>query len=390
MNPLIFPKGLNAASFLRDYWQQRPLLLRQGLPGLVPPVSADELAGLACEPEIESRLILEHGNSPWQLRHGPFDDEDFATLPDTHWTLLVQDVDKQVPAAQDLLDAFSFLPRWRMDDLMVSYAPDQGSVGPHLDAYDVFLVQAQGHRRWRISTQPYDDADLIPDLDIRVLKHFEAEEEWLLAPGDVLYLPPGVAHWGIAEGDDCMTCSVGFRSPNQQELAADWFEHLLDKADDQRRYQDPARLTPNLGGEIPEQAFDQIRQLLETFKHWTDHDLTAWFGRYITEPKPHLLPEPPDCPLQDDELATGLADGLCLRAHPQARLAFVVSAEGKPQVFADGQQHAVANLTPGLRALCAHQIVSGTALTSADQSLLTALFNQGCIEWWDEDDDIHT
>ena len=178
------------AGFLQHYWQQKPLLIRQALANdALPTLSPDELAGLACETDIESRLILEKdGPHPWQLENGPFDAERFASLPESHWTLLVQDVDKFVPQVAELLQWFRFVPDWRIDDVMISYAIDQGSVGPHVDNYDVFLLQIHGRRRWRISTQPIADDNFIPDIPLNILQQFDAEQEWLLEPGDMLYL----------------------------------------------------------------------------------------------------------------------------------------------------------------------------------------------------------
>lgn len=391
MNPTLqFPDGIDAEIFLRDYWQQRPLLMHQALPGVVNPLEPDVLAGLACEPEVEARLLIEHGESPWQLQHGPFGDADFAALPDRHWTLLVQDVDKHVPEAAALLDHFAFLPRWRMDDLMISYAPDQGSVGPHVDAYDVFLVQTLGHRRWRISDRAYNDDDMLPDLDIRVLRDFHTEQEWLLAPGDVLYLPPGVAHWGVAEGEHCMTCSVGFRSPSQHELASSWFDTLLTRADDRQRYRDPASLTPGLGGQIPTDAVATVRTLLDSLRNWSDNELADWFGRYITEPKPQLLPALPETPLDLTALTQQLSEGAELRAHPHARLAFTVPQDGASLLFADGECFALDTIDPGLQALCNRQTAGLSQLAVEHYPLLTRLYNQGSLQWdWEAADDLY-
>ncbi len=295
---LRFPKGLDAQRFLDEYWQQKPLLLRQALPGFDCQLQADELAGLACEEETESRLVLEKGGrTPWETRHGPFSEGDFRQLPESHWTLLVQDVDKHVPEVSQLLEYFRFLPDWRLDDVMVSYAADQGSVGPHSDDYDVFLYQAQGRRRWKLHYQPISEEDYIPDLDLRILPEFQAEEEWLLEAGDMLYLPPNLAHWGVAEGE-CMTCSVGFRAPSYQELVSAWCDELLDYRVTPGRYRDPP-LQPQLASaEIQPAAIAEIHQLLQRF---LDADLEwqrSWFGRYITETKQNLQVEPADPQLE--------------------------------------------------------------------------------------------
>lgn len=382
---LRFPPGIDAHRFLEEYWQQRPLLLRQALPRDVNPLPPEELAGLACEPEVESRLVIEQGVDPWQVRHGPFSDSDFAALPQNRWTLLVQDVDKHLPAAAALLEPFAFLPRWRVDDLMISYAADQGGVGPHLDAYDVFLIQTLGRRRWRISSACYADDDLIPGLDIRVLRRFDTEQEWLLEPGDVLYLPPGVAHWGIAEGP-CMTCSVGFRSPSQQELAAGWLQELLDRCSDTRRYRDPAALRAGLGGEIPNGSVVAVRELLQELCQWQDADLAEWFGRFITEPKPQLEPLPADPDLSLPELARRLSGGERLVAHPYARLAFSAPTADGARLFADGEAFTVTEVQDWMRQLCQRRPVGDAAVDAADRPLLLELYNQGSLLWEQEAD----
>ena len=190
---------ITATVFLEQYWQKKPLLIKRAFSNYQSPISAEELAGLACEEGVESRLILEHGEtSPWQLRYGPFSEDDFTSLPKTNWSLLVQAVNHHVPELNELLEAFNFIPNWRIDDLMISYAPTHGSVGPHLDNYDVFLLQVQGRRHWHINENDYTEDDFIEDLELKILKDFEAKQDWILEPGDMLYLPPGIAHHGVA------------------------------------------------------------------------------------------------------------------------------------------------------------------------------------------------
>jgi 50S ribosomal protein L16 3-hydroxylase len=294
---LRFPDGLDPASFLRDYWQRRPLLMRDALPGFRSAISPDELAGLACEDEVESRLVLERGERPWEVRHGPFDDATFAALPETHWTLLVQDVDKHVPQVAELLDAFDFLPQWRLDDIMISWAEDQGSVGPHTDEYDVFLIQAQGRRRWRIDPQPQPDAPFVEGLELRILERFEAADQWLLEPGDVLYLPPSVPHWGIAEGP-CMTWSVGLRSPDWRELATAWCDRAIALRLPRARWRDLDPSPPRHRGEIPTEVIAEVRRRIESALTGADREsFAAWFGAFTSEPKEHLEPIPRDEPL---------------------------------------------------------------------------------------------
>ena len=232
---LSFLGGLTAQQFLREYWQKKPLLVRNAFPGFTGLLSPDELAGLACLEEAEARLVQNKGDK-WLLRRGPFTEEDFQRLPQTRWTLLVQGVNLFLPEGAQLLDQFNFIPRARLDDLMVSYAPKGGSVGPHFDPYDVFLIQGMGHRRWQISTQ--SDQTLLPGAPLRILQNFQPEQEWITGPGDLLYLPPQCGHYGLAQ-DHCMTYSVGFKAPYAQELATQFLVHLQDEIKLDGMYQDP-------------------------------------------------------------------------------------------------------------------------------------------------------
>jgi 50S ribosomal protein L16 3-hydroxylase len=211
-------RGIGARRFLTEYWQKKPLLLRNALPGFVSPLTPDELAGLALETDVESRLVLERGKRErWELRNGPFSAAQFKRLPKQRWTLLVQAVDHWVPPVRALFNHFAFLPAWRFDDIMVSYAVDKGGVGPHFDYYDVFLLQGLGQRRWRIGDRCDVSTPLRTDTQLRILKRFTTREEFVLEPGDLLYVPPGIAHWGTAVGE-CMTYSIGFRAPSEVEL----------------------------------------------------------------------------------------------------------------------------------------------------------------------------
>jgi 50S ribosomal protein L16 3-hydroxylase len=283
-----FNTGLSQQQFLQQYWQKKPLLIRQAFADFKSPISADELAGLACETDIESRLIEERGeHGPWQLRHGPFDEAVFAGLPASNWTLLVQDVDKHVPELSALLQAFNFIPDWRRDDLMVSYAPVNGSVGPHTDGYDVFLLQAMGTRRWQISDEPVTEARFVDGLDLKILSEFKADSSWDLSPGDMLYLPPHYAHHGVAL-DACITFSIGFRAPTQSELL-DAFLHTLTEQDGgQQRYADPDLQVTENDKQIDAAALQRFRQLLVDCISQSDDFLIASVGRLLTETKPGL------------------------------------------------------------------------------------------------------
>jgi len=273
--------GLSRKEFLKKYWQKKPLLIRQAFPDYESPISAEELAGLACEEGVESRLVMEQGGEePWQLRHGPFVERDFTSLPESHWTLLVQAVDHHIPELARLLDEFDFIPNWRIDDLMISFAQTHGSVGPHLDNYDVFLLQVQGSRHWHINEHDYSDDDLMPGTELRILENFESEQDWILEPGDMLYLPPAVAHHGIAL-DDCLTFSIGFRAPIQKELLSSFAEHLDEYTDDVF-YSDPDLSLSEASGEIKAEHLEAIRELMISSMSHSEM-FNSWFGRFITD-----------------------------------------------------------------------------------------------------------
>jgi 50S ribosomal protein L16 3-hydroxylase len=285
--------GLSVAEFLDKYWQKEPLLIRQAFPGYQCPVTPEELAGLACEEDVESRLIMEQGGAtPWQVEHGPFAEERFTHLPATHWTVLVQEINKHVPEFALLQDRFSFLPNWRLDDVMVSYAPEHGTVGPHADNYDVFLIQGAGHRRWQINRQEPTDDDLLPDLPLKIMKNFVAEEEWVLEPGDMLYLPPGVAHHGVALDNDCITVSVGYRAPTVGGIISGYCNDALNSFDVDAFYRDPDLKPQDAPGEIALDARAAFRELIRSIP-MDDDSIDRWFASYITDVRPgHYVPEP--------------------------------------------------------------------------------------------------
>ena len=379
------PAGIDADSFLRNYWQRRPLLMRAAMPVDCFTLGADELAGLACEPDFESRLIVERGHRDWQIRHGPFDEADFSRLPESGWTLLVQDVDKFLPEVACLIDSFDFVPRWRVDDIMISYASDQGGVGPHTDDYDVFLMQAGGRRRWRISEKDYSDADLLPGLEQRILAHFETEQEWVLQPGDVLYLPPGVAHWGIAEGE-CMTYSLGFRTPNQQELAADWYQHLVSLCG-VRRLRDPDDLPGHGPSQLTKGVHTLAADLLSALPDTQSDDFRIWLGRYLTEPKPQFQIMPPARQWTDADLADWVSRGGDLRRHPFARLAWQRLSETELVLFYQGEDLRLAGMLKDAVSLIAERrridnraTAALLAATPEFSDPLLQLLNQGIIE----------
>lgn len=276
--------GLSAAQFLAEYWQKKPLLIRQAIPGFNGLLSPDELAGLACEEDVQSRLVsLKRGR--WHVESGPFDEKRFAKLPERDWTLLVQGVNHHLPEAAELLQQFAFIPYTRLDDLMVSFAPDQGGVGPHFDSYDVFLLQGEGQRLWRISEQ--DDLALVEGAPLRILQNFNTEQEWVLEPGDMLYLPPHVAHWGIAVGN-AMTYSIGFRAPSVQELVSEFLNDLQDRLQIPGMYADPDLQLQRHPAEIGTQMLNKVGAMLDQIR-WQSEDVSSFLGRYLSEPKPHII-----------------------------------------------------------------------------------------------------
>ena len=303
-----FLGGLSRAHFLREYWQKKPLLIRKAFPGFTGLLSPQELAGLACLEDAQSRLITRRG-ARWQLKHGPLQEQDFAKLPKTRWTLLVQGVNHFLPDAERLLQTFNFIPHARLDDLMVSFAPLGGSVGPHFDSYDVFLLQGLGERRWQISAQR--DLSLLPNAPLKILQHFVAEQDWLLSPGDMLYLPPHYAHHGVAQ-NDCMTYSIGFRAPAAQELATQFLIHLQDNLQLEGMYQDPHLKPQKHAGEITASMFKQVAHMLDNIR-WGKTDIARFLGQYLSEPKSHIFFKPPRNKLAFDEFARrALKNGLRL------------------------------------------------------------------------------
>lgn len=280
--------SFNPEEFLKDYWQKKPCLIRQALPKFSSFISRDELFQLAMDENVESRIVIERdGDDPWQVIHGPMESEQFKKMPASHWTLLVQGVDLHHQAAAELLTSVVFIPNWRIDDLMISYAPIHGCVGPHLDSYDVFLLQAMGQRRWMINSDLYGTDDLIPDLDLQIIKDFKAEQEWVLEPGDVLYLPPETAHYGIAL-NECMTFSIGIRAPSENELLSRFVDDRFDNATDVR-YTDPDLKLQTHPGEITKQAQQRIQEMMRAPLENTEK-LIEWFGCFITSlPETYLL-----------------------------------------------------------------------------------------------------
>ncbi|NPA72611.1 MAG: cupin domain-containing protein [Gammaproteobacteria bacterium] len=285
---------LDLQTFLSEFWQKKPLVIRGGLPNFESPVSAEELGGLSLEPEVESRIVIQKGEQDYQLLTGPFEQATYEALPDSHWTLLIQGMDRLVPEVTDVLNDFDFLPRWRIDDIMVSYATKGGNVGPHFDHYDVFLLQAAGKRQWTLTSQDCTEDNYIQGVDLRLMKTFKVEEDYTFETGDILYIPPKWGHHGVALDDECMTYSIGYRTYRGQELWDSFGDHLSEMGTFKSLYQDPnwsANLNP---GEITDSAAEQAQTLLQSVLE--DKALMkTWFGRFATQldqVAAQQLPEP--------------------------------------------------------------------------------------------------
>jgi 50S ribosomal protein L16 3-hydroxylase len=330
--------GMSLETFLSEYWQKKVLLIRHALPQIESPVDADVLAGLACEETVESRLIIKDGET-WALQHGPFSDEIFSTLPESDWTLLVQAVDHCVPKAAELLELFNFIPRWRIDDLMMSYANSGGGVGPHFDNYDVFLVQTCGQRKWEVGGIYDDSSSIRENLPIKILNDFQATDTWVLDPGDILYIPPGVGHNGVAQGDGCITCSVGFRAPSHSEILREYTDYLGDKLTESLRYKDYDLTPQGNTGEISARTIEKIEQILSAYAQDTDA-ISDWFGRYITTPKYQQVSDlefhQSEHTYSAAELKSHLASNYCLVRNESSRFAFKAAAKHNT-LFVDGK-----------------------------------------------------
>ena len=286
MNEMLTLLGnITPAQFLAEYWQKKPLLIRQAIPNFKGLLSPEELAGLACEDDVQARIIQQKKEA-WKVKHGPFDDKDFAKLPAKDWTLLVQSVNHYLPEATDLLALFNFIPHARLDDLMVSYAPKGGGVGAHVDSYDVFLLQGSGKRNWKISAQK--DLTLVENQPLKILQNFKTEQEWTLEAGDMLYLPPQIAHWGISESDDCMTYSIGFRAPKIQELQHEFLSYLQDNLHAEGLYQDADLQLQKHPGEISAALQAKVEAALSGIA-WKDANVADFLGRFLTEPKSDVV-----------------------------------------------------------------------------------------------------
>ncbi len=363
--------GLTPSQFLRNYWHKKPLLIRQALPGFQPLLPRDALFDLAARNDVESRLVT-HFKQQWQLKTGPIDK--LPPLKQKGWTLLVQGVNLHDDAADALMRQFQFLPNARLDDLMISYASDTGGVGPHFDSYDVFLLQAHGQRRWRIGAQK--DLTLIDGMPLKILRNFDPEQEFVLEPGDMLYLPPHYAHDGVALGE-CMTYSIGFRAPAYQELGEAFLQFMADSIDLPGRYADPDLAACKHPAEIGLPMLTQVAAQLNKVR-FTEDDITIFLGEYLSEPKASVFFAPPARPLN-----------LCRFIQAAGKRGIVLSRKtqmlyrGK-HVFINGESFAAGRADKGaLCCLADTRRLEGAAVEQATQDVVEALHTWYIDGWLD-------
>lgn len=336
---------LQPAEFLLNYYRKQHLFIPEALPGFVSVLPPSELAGLSCEEGVEARLVThtcernargQPVERPYRLSHGPFEPAVFRRLGKRDWTLLVQDVDKLVPKVHALFELVSFLPRWSIDDIMISYAVSGGSVGPHTDRYDVFLLQAEGTRRWQVSTKA-DETRLRTDTDLRILSQFEPEKEYVARPGDVLYLPAGVGHYGVAEGE-CMTYSFGFRAPTEAALVSHFGDEMTANSGDAQLYEELTS-SPSSPAELSSDVLRRARAMVqERFSLLMKNERTI--GRYLSSPKPHLQAPAPEVEWTEDLLLARVSAGARIVRSNTSR--FLYSDEnGEVVLFVDGEDYSL-------------------------------------------------
>lgn len=375
------PDKFDVDQFLRVYWQKHPLLIRNPWQRWSNPLEPDELAGLACESDVESRLITQAPGS-WDLEHGPLNHSRFGQIGTNPWTLLVQAVDHHVPAVAALLEPFRFIPNWRIDDVMVSYAVDGGGVGAHFDQYDVFLVQGMGQRRWQVGALCDETTELLPHDDLRLLADFEPSDEWILEPGDILYVPPRFTHNGVAVGDDCMTYSIGFRAPSRRELIADWSESLIADLDEDDRYVDPDLTAQDNPGEITSDTIARLQDMIAA-KLLNRDAFSRWFGQYNTMPKNADIDWRPEEPIQPEDMRHLFARNTVLLRNPASRISFIRDRPPSISLFVDGECFAcTGDAAAFAQRLCAQEriTVSPSMIDAkAVMELVLELLNRGSL-----------
>ncbi len=365
--PLTHLGDMPIETFLKEYWQKKPLLIPNAIQD-IPSLTPDEIAGFALEDGIESRVIIETPNhdrlqSLWELITGPLDDTAFERLPESHWTLLIQAVDQLHPEVHELLHKFRFIPNWRVDDIMVSYAADQGNVGPHFDYYDVFLLQAQGSRLWKLGDNCDANSPLRHDSDCKILTGFTPQQEWTVNPGDLLYIPPNVSHWGIAQGE-CVTYSVGFRAPSHSEILLEYTQELASTYFEDQRYSDHSLSQRANPGAITGEDIQQLKSILKSLTN-DEKQLSHWFARYMTQSQR-------DAPTFEQDVAE----------HPKlaanSRAAYIEDKEfGTTTLFVNGESYPCSLSLA--QSICSYQDINISSLSQNEQDLAELLLEQGVL-----------
>ena len=368
---------LTVDQFLATYWQKKPLLVRGAWPDFDNPLPPPAFLRLSEREDALSRLMIRHeGEHNWELREGPFQPEDFSAMPDTQWTLLIQEVDRLVPAVRDMLRVVDFLPRWRMDDVMISYAASGGGVGAHIDNYDVFLLQGHGRRRWQINTTPVEEERLIEDIEVSILADFEANRDWVLEPGDMLYLPPRIAHFGVAEGE-CMTFSIGCRAPSEQDILGAVLERALMTVDPDARYSDPDLSTTDPRAGLGDDILTWVEQVLQGLT--SDREaLKEMVGSILSQPRRWT----DESALPEDSLEEALSSGGRVRPASSSQVLMEHASDSVLHLFAAGEVIELdAAFGPTLT-----KLILGDGLTASDlgsvpefDDLLDELYAQGTL-----------
>lgn len=377
MQAISFPDALNQTDFLAKYWQRKPLYMPNAWPEFDNPLSADELAGLALEDEIPSRIIEQHSNHQWSVRNGPFTQQDFADLEGKRWSLLITDIEKHLPELMAYVQPFRFIPDWRFDDFMISYAPPGGSVGPHMDDYDVFLIQAQGQRDWQIEGEfralPIPEEELIPNTDLRLINAFNTAQQFSCTPGDMLYLPPRIGHYGIAK-TDCMTWSMGFKAPNFDEMLAEYMD-AFSTQNEFKRYTDKKLLAQNNGGEITPHNLKALKNWFTKQIIEEDEIFSRWLGKFLSRDMDAdaVLQVASETANQKDEL---ISNSLLIEPNPFMCFNFI-RLNGQTYLYVAGEEY---QLSESLAKLLTQKNKIRVTLTdNQDAAVIKILLNKGCI-----------
>jgi len=368
---------ITVKQFLSEYWQKKPLLVRGAWPGFENPLPPAAFLKLSEREDALSRLMVQReGEHNWELDEGPFEASRFTDMPDSHWTLLIQEVDRLVPAVRDMLGVVDFLPKWRLDDVMISYAANGGGVGAHIDNYDVFLLQGHGRRRWQINTTPVANEVLIEGIDVSILADFEPDCDWVLEPGDMLYLPPRIAHFGVAQGE-CMTFSIGCRAPSKQEILGAILDQALMNVDPDDRYADPAldqgATIAGIGDDVVAWAVGALKELSADRSA-----LKSMIGSILSQPRRWIDEDT----LPEDTLMEALESGGRLRPGSSSQVLLEEGDEGALALFAAGEMIELDQaFQPKLE-----KLILGDGLTKEDlgsvpefDDLLDELYGQGTL-----------